>query len=214
MRIPPPTAGAGRSRSARTRQGPPPQRPRQESQRRRPSMGEHDLHRHVEISDSQGTVASADVTISEESDRTARASLRATAGHLTPGIRASLVDAVLDLPEVQGGLSKTQFEEIETDGRAEGIKKCVKWPPVIGEKDLPGLEVRNRALDRSTDGTDLAIVFVFTRVEFTFPRLLGRRDVARPLESLVGDNRSGRVENLLHSAFQLPHVMVTSRRRV
>jgi hypothetical protein len=64
-------------------------------------MGEHDLHRHVEISDSQGTVASADVTISHESDRTARASLRATAGHLTPGIRASLVDAVLDLPEVQ-----------------------------------------------------------------------------------------------------------------
>src|SRR5260370_3830771 len=64
-------------------------------------MGEHDLHRHVEISDSQGTVASADVTISQESDRTARASLRATAGHLTPGIRASLLDAVLDLPEVQ-----------------------------------------------------------------------------------------------------------------
>jgi len=64
-------------------------------------MGEHDLHRHVEISDSQGTVASADVTISQESDRTARASLRATAGHLTPGIRASLVDAVLDLPGVQ-----------------------------------------------------------------------------------------------------------------
>ncbi len=64
-------------------------------------MGEHDLHRRVEISDSQGTVASADVTISQESDRTARASLRATAGHLTRGIRASLVDAVLDLPEVQ-----------------------------------------------------------------------------------------------------------------
>jgi hypothetical protein len=64
-------------------------------------MGEHDLHRHVEISDSQGTVASADVTIPQESDRTARVSLRATAGHLTPGVRASLVDAVLDLPEVQ-----------------------------------------------------------------------------------------------------------------
>lgn len=32
-------------------------------------MGEHDLHRHVEISDSQGTLASADVTISQESDR-------------------------------------------------------------------------------------------------------------------------------------------------
>ena len=64
-------------------------------------MGEHDLHWRVEISDSQGTGASAEVTISQGSDRTARASLRATAGHLTPGIRASLVDAVLDLPEVQ-----------------------------------------------------------------------------------------------------------------
>src|SRR5262249_7763459 len=101
MRISPPIAGAGRSRSARNRPDPPPQGPRQEAPRRRPSMGEHDLHRHVEISDSQGTVASADVTISQESDRTARASLRATAGHLTPGVRASLVDAVLDLPEVQ-----------------------------------------------------------------------------------------------------------------
>src|SRR5260370_36117294 len=111
------------------------------------------------------------------------------------------------------GLSKTQFEEIETDGRAEGIKKCVKWPPVIGERDLPGLEVRNRALDRSTDGTDLAIVFVFTRVEFTFPWLLGRRNLASALDSLVGDNRSGNVEHLLHFSVQLLHVMVPSNRR-
>src|ERR1039457_6284566 len=88
-----------------------------------------------------------------------------------------------------GGLSKTQFEEIETDGRAEGIKKCVKWPPIIGEKDLPGFEVRNRALDGGTDGTDLTIVFVFTRVEFTFLWLLGRRDVARPLESRSEERR-------------------------
>lgn len=64
-------------------------------------MQDHDLHRHIEITDSHGTIASADVTISPESDRTARVSLRAAAGHLTPGIRASLVDAVLDLPEVQ-----------------------------------------------------------------------------------------------------------------
>ena len=105
---------------------------------------------------------------------------------------------------------KTQFEEIETDDCTEGIKKCVKRPPIIGEKDLPGLEVRNRTLDGSADRTDLVIVFVFTRVEFTILWLLGRRDVARPLKSLVCDNRSGKVENLLHLAFQLLHVMVTS----
>src|SRR5258708_10782498 len=111
---------------------------------------------------------------------------------------------------VLGGLLKTQFEEIDTNGCAQGIKKRVKWPPIIGEKDLPGLEVRDRTLDGSADGTDLVIVFVFTRVEFTVLWLLGRRDVARPLKPLVGDNRSGKVENLLHIAFQLLHVMVTS----
>jgi hypothetical protein len=41
------------------------------------------------------------VTTSPGPDATARASLRAESGHITPGSRASLVDAVLDLPEVQ-----------------------------------------------------------------------------------------------------------------
>jgi hypothetical protein len=66
-------------------------------------MRERDLHRHVEISDCHGTVASADVTISQETVRTARASLRAVAGHVVPGARAQLVDAVLDLPELHDG---------------------------------------------------------------------------------------------------------------
>jgi hypothetical protein len=66
-------------------------------------MGEHDLHRHVELTDNYGMVASADVTIPHEPDRTARASLRAAAGHLAPGVRARLVDAVLDLPELHYG---------------------------------------------------------------------------------------------------------------
>jgi hypothetical protein len=66
-------------------------------------MGEHDLHRHVELSDSHGMVAAADVTISEEPGRTARASLHAAAGHLAPGVRARLVDAVLGLPELHDG---------------------------------------------------------------------------------------------------------------
>jgi hypothetical protein len=66
-------------------------------------MGEHDLHRHVQISDDHGTIASADVTITQQTVRTARASLRAAAGHLAPGSRARLVDAVLDLPELHNG---------------------------------------------------------------------------------------------------------------
>src|SRR5437588_12783460 len=74
--------------------------------------------------------------------------------------------------------------------------------------------MRNRAFDGSADRTDLVIVFMFTRIEFTALRLLSRRDVARALKSLVCDNRSGKIENLLHLAFPLLHVMVTSGSRV
>lgn len=57
--------------------------------------------RHVEIKDGDQTVAAAEVTTSQESGGTARASLGAASGHIAPGRRASLVDAVMDLPEVQ-----------------------------------------------------------------------------------------------------------------
>jgi hypothetical protein len=67
-------------------------------------MSEHDLHRHLEISDGHGTVVAADVTIPPASDRAARTSLCAAAGHLAPGVRTRLVDAVLDLPELQDGV--------------------------------------------------------------------------------------------------------------
>ena len=63
-------------------------------------MAGHDLRQHVEVSDDR-TVATAEVTTTEGSGGTARVSLRAEPGHMTPGRRASLVDAVLDLPEVQ-----------------------------------------------------------------------------------------------------------------
>jgi hypothetical protein len=57
--------------------------------------------RHVEIKDGDQTVAAAEVTTSPEPDGTAQASLHAASGHIAPGKRASLVDAVMDLPEVQ-----------------------------------------------------------------------------------------------------------------
>ena len=60
-----------------------------------------DLRQRVEVSDDDRTVATAEVTTSEGSGGTARVSLRAEPGHITPGRRACLVDAVLDLPEVQ-----------------------------------------------------------------------------------------------------------------
>ncbi len=64
-------------------------------------MAGNDRRQRVEISDDDRTVATAEVTTSEGSGGTARVSLRAEPGHITPGRRADLVDAVLDLPEVQ-----------------------------------------------------------------------------------------------------------------
>ena len=63
-------------------------------------MARQELHQHVEVSDDNRTVAAAEVT-SEGPGGTAWASLRAESGHITPGRRASLVDAVLGLPGVQ-----------------------------------------------------------------------------------------------------------------
>ena len=56
---------------------------------------------HVEIKDGEDTVAAAEVTTSQEPGGTAQASLYAAPGHIASGSRASLVDAVMDLPEVQ-----------------------------------------------------------------------------------------------------------------
>lgn len=67
-------------------------------------MPEHDdrnRHQRIEVTDDDHPVAAADVITPEGPGGTATASLRAEAGHITPGRRANLVDAVLDLPEVQ-----------------------------------------------------------------------------------------------------------------
>jgi uncharacterized phage protein gp47/JayE len=64
-------------------------------------MTDPDTSRHVQVKDGDQTIAAADVTLSEQTEGTVRTSLHAASGHITPGSRASLVDAVLDLPEVQ-----------------------------------------------------------------------------------------------------------------
>ena len=64
-------------------------------------MTSPDTPRHVEIKDGDKTVAAAEVTTSSPAGGTARASLTAASGHVPPGERANLVDAVMDLPEVQ-----------------------------------------------------------------------------------------------------------------
>jgi hypothetical protein len=64
-------------------------------------MADPGTPRRIEIKDGDQTVAAAEVTTSQEADGTAQASLHAAPGHIAPGSRAGLVDAVLDLPEVQ-----------------------------------------------------------------------------------------------------------------
>ena len=64
-------------------------------------MTDPDGPRHVEVANDGQPVAAAEVTTSGGAGGTARASLHASAGHVAPGSRASLVDAVMDLPEVQ-----------------------------------------------------------------------------------------------------------------
>ena len=57
--------------------------------------------RHVEVKDGDQTVAAAEVTAVEHAGGTVRTSLHPSSGHTPPGSRASLVDAVMDLPGVQ-----------------------------------------------------------------------------------------------------------------
>jgi hypothetical protein len=57
---------------------------------------------HVEIKDEgDRTVAEAEVTTAEGPEGTVRASMHAKDAYVRPGYRASLVDTVMDLPEVQ-----------------------------------------------------------------------------------------------------------------
>ena len=64
-------------------------------------MTSPDRSRHVEVKDGDQTVAAAEVTTLDDAKGTVRASLLPSSGHTPPGTRAGLVDAVMDLPEVQ-----------------------------------------------------------------------------------------------------------------
>ena len=64
-------------------------------------MTDHGKHHNVELRDGDAPITSADVITSTHSDGTVQVSLHAESGHLPPGSRANLVDAVLDLPDVE-----------------------------------------------------------------------------------------------------------------
>ena len=83
-------------------------------------MSNPDTPRHVEVKDGDQTVAAAEVTTAEGAEGTARTSLHATSGHIPPGSRASLVDAVMDLPEVR---ASTRLEATVPLGDGEALER-------------------------------------------------------------------------------------------
>jgi hypothetical protein len=83
-------------------------------------MTDPDTSQHIEVKDGDKTVADADVSTSQEPDGIARASLRAASGHIAPGSRASLVDAVMDLPEVQ---ESSRLEAAVPLGDSESLER-------------------------------------------------------------------------------------------
>jgi hypothetical protein len=60
-----------------------------------------DKSRRVEVKDEDQTIAAAEVTPLDNSEGTVRTSFLSSSAPAPPGSRASLVDAVMDLPEVQ-----------------------------------------------------------------------------------------------------------------
>lgn len=76
--------------------------------------------RHVEVSDNDQTVAAAEVAVPAEAGGTVRASLYAESGHVPPGKRTDLVDAVMDLPEVQ---ASSRLEAAVPLGDAESLER-------------------------------------------------------------------------------------------
>ena len=83
-------------------------------------MNDHEASRHVEVRIGDQTVAAAEVTTTEGAAGTARTSLHAASGHIAPGSRASLVDAVMDLPEVQ---ASDRVEAAVPYGDAESLER-------------------------------------------------------------------------------------------
>jgi hypothetical protein len=76
--------------------------------------------RHVEVKDGDQTVAAAEVTTAGQAEGTVRTSLLPSSGHTPPGSHASLVDAVLDLPEVQ---ASSRLEATVPLGDAESLER-------------------------------------------------------------------------------------------
>ena len=83
-------------------------------------MTSPDKSRHLEVKEGDRTVAAAEVTTLDDAERTVRASLLPSSGQAPPGSRAGLVDAVMDLPEVQ---ASSRLEATVPLGDADSLQR-------------------------------------------------------------------------------------------
>ena len=97
--------------------------------------------RHVEIRNGGQVVAAAEVTMPAAG--TARTSLHAAAGHVAPGWRADLVDAVMNLPEVRASqrleatvpLGDVEFLERLRERTTGAVTRPAGLDPAAGRDD-------------------------------------------------------------------------------
>src|ERR1017187_4544596 len=87
---------------------------------RRHLMSNPDKPQHVEVKKGDQTIAAAGESTAADAEGAARTSLPASSGHTAPGSRASLVDAIMDLPEVQ---ASTRLEATVPLGDAEALER-------------------------------------------------------------------------------------------
>ncbi|HTQ90191.1 MAG TPA: hypothetical protein VMK84_11935 [Streptosporangiaceae bacterium] len=83
-------------------------------------MTSEDKSRRIEVKDDDQTVAAAEVKTVEHAEGTVRTSLLLSSGHTHPGSRASVVDAVMDLPEMQ---ASSRLEATAPLGDAESLER-------------------------------------------------------------------------------------------
>ena len=83
-------------------------------------MSSPDSSRHVEVKDGDQTVAAAEVRTVDDAEGTIRTSLLPSSGPAPRGSRASLVDAVMDLPEVR---ASSRLEATVPLGDGESLER-------------------------------------------------------------------------------------------
>ena len=115
-------------------------------------MTDPDPHHHLEIKEGEQTVAAADVTIPPETG-IAQASLRVAPGQIPPGRRASLVDAVMDLPDVQDSdrlEAALPLGDAETLARlrerSENSTTRAAGASALLDADIPGADIPDAAI--------------------------------------------------------------------